>query len=247
MNKITIQRLNAINREFYQKTADEFDQTRGKAWPGWKILLPYFNFQAQRKPFSVLDVGCGNGRFGVFMAEYLEAPVVYHGVDNNETLLNHARKALDPLPNITATLEQRDVVLSPPETGEYDLVVLFGLIHHIPGRDNRQTFVRRLARRVKPRGFLVFASWRFYDFERFKQRIIPWADDLAGLVETHDYLLDWRRGDLETGKFAQRYCHFVDDAEHTALIAASGMREIHSFRADGFTNTVNKYALLNRV
>lgn len=247
MHPDTIDRLNAINRAFYEQTADEFDQTRGKAWPGWKILLPYFNFQAQKKPFSVLDVGCGNGRFGVFMAEYLEAPVVFHGIDNNATLLSHAEKALSPLSNITATLEQRDVVASPPDTGDYDLIVLFGLIHHIPGRDNRQAFVQHMTERVKPGGFLTFAAWRFYDFERFQQRVLPWPDDLVDQVEQHDYLLDWRRGESDSGQFAQRYCHYVDDAEHTALITASGMREIHTFRADGFTNTVNKYTLLHRL
>ena len=247
MNENTIQRLNTINREFYQVTAESFSQTRGKAWPGWKILLPYFNFEAKGKPYSVLDVGCGNGRFGVFMAEYLEASVIYCGLDNNATLLQFAGDALPSSAKLVATVERRDVVLDPPTTGEYDLVAMFGLIHHIPGYENRQAFMRQMAARVKLGGFLVFACWRFYEFERFKNRVIAWPDDLTSVVESHDYLLDWRRDDVgDPGEFAQRYCHYVDNDEHAALIAASGLQAVHTFRADGFTNTVNQYTLLKR-
>ena len=41
MDAKTINHLNSINRAFYATVADEFDQTRGSAWPGWQRLLPY--------------------------------------------------------------------------------------------------------------------------------------------------------------------------------------------------------------
>jgi tRNA (uracil-5-)-methyltransferase TRM9 len=247
MNETTIQRLNAINRDFYQVTAESFSETRPNAWPGWKVLLPYFNFEAKGKPYSVLDVGCGNGRFGTFLADYLEAPVIYTGMDNNALMLKFAGETLHSLDNIVASVEQRDVVLDPPTTGEYDVVAMFGLVHHIPGNENRQAFMRKMAARVKLGGFLVFACWRFYEFERFKNRVIAWPDDLSSIVEPHDYLLDWRRDVVKgSGEFAQRYCHYVDNDEHAALIAASGLQAVHTFRADGFTSTVNRYTLLKR-
>ena len=242
----TIQALNAINREFYQTVADEFHETRGKPWPGWVILYPYLVHQARDKTLAALDVGCGNGRFAAFLHGNLESPLLYHGMDNNAALLDHAAQDLGALPRLTVTLEQRDVVMTPPDHGEYDLVVLFGLIHHIPGNDYRREFMRKMAERVKPGGLLIFACWRFYEYERFRQRILPWPEDLAEMVEPQDYLLDWRRGETETGAPAQRYCHYVDDAEHQALVAATQLQEIHSFRADGFTNTVNRYSVLQR-
>lgn len=234
MDPTIVARLNAINRAFYETTAAEFDATRGRSWPGWDVLLPYLP-----DDLSVLDVGCGNGRFGVFLAEQDRAPFRYHGMDNNPALLDYAQTALADFPSIEATFEQRDVVISPPDAGHYALVVLFGVIHHIPGADNRRQFIATLAERVAPGGILAFASWRFYEYERFRKRIAPWPDDLT--PEPHDYLLDWRRGER-----ALRYCHYVDDAEQAALIAATGLSELTTYRADGFTNAVNCYSILQR-
>jgi len=241
MKPITIQRLNTINRLFYQTTATEFDATRGKPWPGWETLVPYIQRDHNGETFSVLDVGCGNGRFGAYMADALKLEIDYHGLDNNEALLKSAETTLRDAPGLAYTLERRDIVLNPPEVGEFDLVAAFGLIHHIPGYANRQTFVRQLAARVRPGGVLAFACWRFYDYDRFRKRLVDWPEDLAPVVEKNDYLLDWRRGDV-----AWRYCHYVDDAEHDTLVSASGLQEIHRYRADGANNRTNQYSLLRK-
>lgn len=186
MNNATIKRLNAINREFYRVTAASFDESRGHPWPGWEPVLSYV-----QPPTSVLDVGCGNGRFGRFLAERLGVDqIIYYGVDNNPALLERARAALD---GIDAQIIQHDIIEQPISGVEQvDLVALFGVLHHIPGAQQRCDFMRQLADYVKPGGVLVFAAWRFYEQERFRSRIVPWPDDLD--VEPHDYLLDWRRG-----------------------------------------------------
>ncbi|MBC7810451.1 MAG: class I SAM-dependent methyltransferase, partial [Burkholderiales bacterium] len=230
MDDTTVRRLNDINREFYRITAADFDQTRQQAWPGWERLLPYLDVSSQA--LSVLDVGCGNGRFGLFLASSVGAAhepplrILYHGIDNNAALLSRAQHSLAALPNISSTLEERDIVdgyivEDLPSTGRYDLVALFGVLHHVPDFERRKTLLRTLAERVRPGGVLAFACWRFYEELRWRERITPWPDDLADKVEAGDYLLDWRRGET-----ALRYCHYVDDAEHAALIAATGLNEV---------------------
>lgn len=231
MDTETIQRLNGINREFYRVTADEFDQTRGSAWEGWEKLLPYL-----KAPLSVLDVGSGNGRFGVFLRDHFGAQVVYHGMDSNASLLEHAHTALTEM---DVVLETRDIVENPPDAGEYDLVVAFGLMHHIPGKAEREVFVRRLGARVKAGGLLAFACWRFYEYGRFRERITPWPEDLQ--VEAGDYLLDWRRGER-----ALRYCHYVDDEEQGRLVRASGLSDVLTYRADGQDGRANLYSILRK-
>lgn len=235
MDDATIRRLNALNRQFYAVVADEFDATRGQAWAGWERAAPYFG-----APASVLDVGCGNGRFGVFLREKVGA-LAYHGMDSSAALLDHARVSLPD-----ARLEERDIVEHPPDAGAYDLVALFGVLHHLPGADRRLAFMRTLADRVAPGGLLVFTAWRFYEYPRFRERIAAWDAVLdAGMrVEAGDYLLDWRRGER-----ALRYCHYVDDAEADRLIAAAGgggLNVVTRYRADGFTGDVNLYVILRK-
>lgn len=231
MDEHTIRRLNGINRDFYAAVAADFDATRGQAWVGWERLLPLL-----QPPLSVLDVGCGNGRFGLFLARQSGGQLRYHGIDSSPALLERARQSLA---SMDATLEQRDIVEQPPDTGEYDLVALFGVLHHVPGAARRLMLLRALAERVAAGGLLVFTCWRFYEFERFRQRIVPFPNDLK--VEAGDYLLDWRRGVT-----ALRYCHDVDDAELARLIAATGLTPALQYRADGQTGDLNLYVVLSK-
>jgi len=234
MTPETIEKLNTINRQFYETTATDFDATRGRAWAGWVKLADYLS-----APLSVLDVGCGNGRFGVFLAETLDGKVDYLGVDNNAKLLDFAKDSLAEFESVSATVQELDIVAQELPDDSYDLVVLFGVIHHVPGYDNRENFVAELAKRVKSGGKLVFAAWRFYEYERFKKRLVDWDDDIN--VEANDYLLDWRRGER-----ALRYCHYVDDAELDKLVTATGLQEITRYRADGSDNAMNVYVVLGK-
>jgi SAM-dependent methyltransferase len=241
MDQTVVNRLNQINRDFYRLTVQDFDESRGRPWPGWKRLLPHLI----SSPIRVLDVGCGNGRFGRFLARNLAGDIHYHGLDHTPALLDAARAAFSQM-NILpdAILEERDIVERPPDTGRYDLVALFGVLHHVPGQTGRRALLRALADRVAPGGLLVFTCWRFYEYERFRKRIIAWPADLDLHVEPGDYLLDWQRG--HAANTALRYCHYVDEAEHTALDAATGLQLIETFRADGHTDDINCYSLLRR-
>lgn len=237
MKDETARRLNNINRAFYAQIADDFSETRQQAWPGWKRLLSALPAQ---DPLRILDAGCGNGRFGVFLAH--GDPLrrwTYLGIDSSFRLLSEAACSLRASAGVKASFVQQDLVFTPLPQASFDVVAAFGLLHHIPGMERRAAFVRALAERTAPNGLLCIAAWRFYDYARFRQRIVPWSAALEHDVETGDYLLDWRRGG-----YALRYCHAIDDDEFTALIAASGLRLIDRYRADGFSGAVNEYALL---
>ncbi len=248
MNESTIRRLNAMNRDFYALTVQNFDESRGRPWPGWKRLLPTFQTLAQVAPFRVLDVGCGNGRFGRFLARNLDSsrPIAYHGQDHTLALLDAARAAFAQMRILPeAVLEQRDILEAAEAAGQYDLVVVFGVVHHIPGRERRCEVLRGLARQVASGGMLVFTSWCFYEYERFRERLIAWPADLES--EPGDYIMDWRRG--HEANTALRYCHYVDSDEQAALVMAlgeSGLTEIDAFRADGHTNDINRYSVLQK-
>lgn len=231
-----VERLNAINQQFYETVADAFDGTRSSAWAGWEKLLPWL--EGLPSPLRVLDVGCGNGRFGVFLAQH-GLKVHYTGYDNSAALLAHAHARLREVSLASLVLTHRDSLLQPLPEGHYDLVGVFGLLHHVPGNAQRLAFVRDLATHVAPGGLLAYASWRFLDDPRFRERVIPWSEELRDAVQTNDMLLDWRQGTT-----ALRYCHHVDDDEQQALDVATGLTAVERYAADGRSGRMNVYSVL---
>lgn len=232
MDESTALRLNAINSAFYRQTAHDFDATRQRPWSGWTRLLRSVRLPVE----SVLDIGCGNGRFGRFLAAQQAHPFDYCGIDSNADLLASASVHLQSSPHIHADLLARDILLQPWPQRSAQLVTLFGLLHHVPGLEKRRSLLRTAADCVLPGGWLAFTAWRFLDSARFQERIVPWSDDFQ--VEAGDYLLDWRRGSR-----AVRYCHHIDDAEHDGLITAANLRVVDDYREDG---GLNRYTILQR-
>ncbi len=235
LDQITRTRLNQINQTFYAKAAEGFDQTRRRAWLGWTQALSITDSPIQ----SIIDIGCGNGRFAIFLAGRQRASFDYTGIDSSRVLLSLARERLSNLEQVNLRLIEHDLVAHELPAMRAQLVVLFGLLHHVPGFAQRRALLARCAGLLAPGGYLIFAAWRFYEEQRFRARILPWGSDIP--VEKNDYLLDWRRGER-----ALRYCHYVDDAEHEDLVAATGLSVTADFRADGSSGRLNRYSVLKR-
>ncbi len=245
MDRATILALNQINRDFYTQRAEEFSATRRRPWRGWLRLLPYIG---ERETLSVLDVGCGNGRFAVFLSEHLESPFSYLGVEFSATALEHARAKLSGLPSIT--LKEHDMMAGLDDlTGPFSLITLFGFLHHVPSFDTRRSLLIDLGRLLEPDGILAFSVWQFGRFERFRKKLIPWDTFLANSgveidpsqLEPRDHILSW--GDAEP---AYRYCHFTDSDETSRLVSSLPLECFEVFSADGRTNDLNQYFLLKR-
>ena len=237
MQQRTIDHLNLLNQAFYRTIAQDFSETRQTAWHGWARLSVFLPTVA---PLRVLDVGCGNGRFAHFLREQHPAlPIHYHGLDTSADLLSIAQQKLATLPNLSFELSVQDIVTHPLPPHEYDLVVLFGVIHHVPSQTRRVALMRDLTQCVATGGILAFAAWRFYENAPLRERLVEW--DSTWEREEGDYLMDWRRGER-----ALRYCHYVDDAEHSALVQATTLQERLRYRADGRDGQLNCYSILER-
>ena len=248
MDAPTVARLNAINREFYRRHALSFDRTRRAPWPGWQRVAELVS--SLDRP-SILDVGCGNARFGLFLAPAHSRPIDYLGVDASPRLLHLAASRG---PSDWRWVEA-DVVSGPlPLVGEFDLVTCFGVMHHVPGESTRRALLISLAERVARGGHLAVSFWQFGDRPRFRDRALAWRRGVRGLgsldlsqLEDNDFLLPWGEGS-EPGQeeLPIRYCHFADRAEARRLVGDLGLEPVDEFFADGNSGDLNLYHLLRR-
>ena len=201
-------------------------------------MLELAEAQTGGQPLDVLDVGCGNGRFAAFLADRC-ARYRYLGIDASAELLAHARARGSA--DAPVRYRQADFLEKPIEPGQrFSLVVLFGVLHHVPGRRQRLALVQSMARCLRTPGLLVLTAWKF---DAFRKRSRPWREfnrtakepiDLDQL-EPGDHLLPWGNGD------GIRFCHFADDAEIEAISREACLDPIAAFSADGPSSDLNRY------
>jgi 2-polyprenyl-3-methyl-5-hydroxy-6-metoxy-1,4-benzoquinol methylase len=247
METTTIRQLNQLNQQFYQTVAESFDKSRQYFWQGWAQLEPYLEkLQENQKQLTVLDVGCGNGRFAEFLLEK-KLQFNYVGVDNNQKLLSIAAKNLTKT-KIKFELKKIDLVeellsgtLSQNFEKKFDLIVAFGILHHIPSFELRLKFFQELATLIKPPAYLITTAWQFALENRFSNRVIkPNAINLDPRdLEKNDFILDWRKGQR-----AFRYCHFVDENEVEKIDKSlKSLKLEKTFLADGKSGKLNRYLI----
>jgi len=220
----TIQRLLALNHQFYQTFAAQFSLTRQRLQPGVRRLLPSLPLDA-----CLLDLGCGNGE----LARQLQAGGFhghYLGLDFSPALLGEAANHLPPehftFQSLDLASQDWALRISPP----FDRVLAFAILHHIPSQALRQNIAAQIHQLLAPDGLFLHSHWQFLDSPRLSKRIQPWS--AAGMDETllepGDYLLDWR-----SGGNALRYVHLLSEAELAELAVSCDFRVLDSFRSDG--------------
>jgi tRNA (uracil-5-)-methyltransferase TRM9 len=251
VDQATFIALASINRRFYGRHAREFGATRHAPWQGWAgVLAGLEGLASQAAELRVLDLGCGNGRFLRFLGEHWHGPIDYFGVDL-EAPSSFSGDALERPSGVTAHGYAHDFLAEPeplPRTlaGSFDLIALFGVLHHVPSFARRRALLSSLAQRLPPRGLMATTLWQFAHRERFRRRFVPWSDSerVVGIgvseseLEPGDFLLRWGpRGD------AARYCHQVTPQEWACLTQGLGLRTVAGYAADGATGDLNEYRL----
>lgn len=248
MNLETIGALKAINRRFYETLAEDFNATRLKPWVGWKRVEELVERRiGKSKRLKVLDLGCGNGRFGRYLHDK-GYRLEYVGVDGNERLLNLARKSLGEVAQVSLIRSEVEAVGGLVERGSCEVVVAMGLVHHLPSGRARMGLMKKAALMVKPGGMLVVSLWQFMADKRQKKKVVAWNDTRKsgfGIDESEleegDWLLSW-----QNKEGLVRYCHQVTKKEEGLLVRASGLRLMEVFKADGKEGGLNRYLVLSR-
>lgn len=232
MDEDVVERILLLNRSFYSEFAETFADSRLHPQPGFRRLLDLLRPSTD----CVLDVGCGNGRFGAFLKEQ-GYTFRYTGVDFSRELLTLAER------NVGGRFFQRDVSHSGylQSVGRFDLVVCLSTLQHIPGRRNRINMLLEMKEHLAARGRIFLANWQFLDSERQRRKIRRWPEvDLSEEeVEDNDYLVSWQREGS-----GLRYVCYIDAEETAALAAACELRIIDQFRSDGREGNLNLYTVM---
>ena len=244
MDEAVARRINALNLDFYRDEARAWDMHRRSPWPGWERVADALPDRA----IAVLDVGCGNGRFGRFLAGR-RSLARYVGVDASAALLARAREAA-PAADRCEWIEA-DFIADAPDgvlpSGAFDLVTLFGVLHHVPDDARRRELVAACAARVAPGGWLALAAWRFAEIPALRERALAPEEirtrtgiDPAALGPA-DFLMPFG-----PERRAVRYARAIDAEGLEALTSGLGLHCADAYLADGRDGATNRYQLLQR-
>lgn len=158
----TAEKLNNINHQFYNIVAKDFDESRNHHWPGWDKINTYISEQV-----VVLDIGCGNGRFGEYVRDCIDHSD-YTGIDSNEFLLKQAKKRLPEYNFLNIDITKQD--WKGISDDHFDLVGIFGVIHHIPGYKNRINIFNNIRSKLKKRRYTSCCSLGVYRNKQVKTK-----------------------------------------------------------------------------
>ncbi len=261
MNTADAKQVNELTKAFYERFGQSFGATRTFAWEGWSRVakeLQAKGFTTSGARVRVLDVGAGNGRFERFLRErFPDVTWDFTAVDFCEPEGFAAESSAFSrvlVRDVTEAALAGEVPL--PKDLQAEVVVAFGLIHHVPTDAARRALLRALADAMAPGGICVVSFWQFMNDERLaakahrdtEARLAYLARvGSAPALEPGDYLLGWQQATPEEG--AIRFCHHFSAEEISALteeLSARGAQVADTWHADGHSHGLNCYVALQK-
>jgi ubiquinone/menaquinone biosynthesis C-methylase UbiE len=111
-------------------------------------LLPFVNVKEKQ---NFLEVGCGSGAASKHIAKKYLLNVT--GVDVDPEQIQLAQENINDIPNIHFL--EADATNLPFPDDDFDIVLSFGVMHHIP---NWLDALREIKRVLKPKGYFIYAD-----------------------------------------------------------------------------------------
>jgi SAM-dependent methyltransferase len=147
--------------------------------PGSLVERLVYELRNDLKGLKVLDVGCGEGKNSIYLAEH---GATVRAIDVSQYALTNAKQTWrEPLP---VTWECADVVTLPLPVDAYDIVIAYGLLHCLMSPAAISLTIRKLKSATKVDGYHVLCAFnnRFQDLSAhpgFYPCLIDHCDYLA--------------------------------------------------------------------
>ena len=244
MSTTTSQKLLNLNTAFYEDNAKSFSSTRYAIQPGVRALLP-----EMLKAEKILDLGCGNGNLALaldnagFSGSYL-------GVDNSQGLIGNAIAIKEKSTNQKERYQFQGIDLGKTPwaiastQSQFDTIVSYATLHHIPGFSLQQAFFCQAASLLKAKGSFILSCWQPLNSPRLAKRVLSWQtlNIDPNELDEGDLLLDWRADDqAETQKL--RYVHQFSKEKLKCLGETAGLILKETFYSDGKEGNLGLYQI----
>jgi SAM-dependent methyltransferase len=232
-----------LNTKFYQEVFEVWNNDPNYFWAGFWYLYPYLDqlFKNINEP-RILDIGCANGRFFNFLEFcFPEKKFVKVGIDFVDF----------PMVN---DFEFVNLDISKPafvdwKAEKFDLILMFGVYHHIYGKATRQRITSKVNELLNDRGLFVFTRWNFLMLERLRKHILgPEVLKEYGVTfyldqyEFGDYYLKW-----DKNKNSARFANIMDVYEIETMLTNSHLQCFASYYADDKLENRNSYFVVQKI
>lgn len=246
--KEQILKISNCTSNFYQCVNKSFSETRNNPWPGWDLFLDVVLQIAikSKEPIRILDIGCGNLRYEKYLTQHLNNnELIFDCIDNCKPLVEENIRSFNNLnfyedDIIKSLLNDKNFIKS----SNYDLVVSFGLFHHIPNKKIRYKLIKQMLKACNKNGIVAISFWQFMTDKRLAKKAFEATVKAKkylniDTLEDNDYFLQWK----DNGS-VYRYCHYFNDEEIDNIINDLQLNVIKGYNEDGATGNLNKYLVI---
>lgn len=149
---------------YFSANAAQWDDLRLLHVPDGAVEKVLLRLIGDRPFQAMLDIGTGTGSLLRLFAPLYVRGI---GIDINRDMLAVARANLEKAGISHALVRQGDVSALPVESGSFDLVTIYQVLHFL---DEPQLAIREAARVLRPGGRLVIVDFAAHDLELLRSK-----------------------------------------------------------------------------
>ncbi len=224
MNKNCSQKIIKKMKDDYDAIAKEWNLSRNRA-SGLKVSL----VADIKKGDRVLDLGCGNA---LMLSLVLEKGGIYVGFDLSEKLIEIAKEKYEKEVNEgQASFFVGQATKLPFEDVQFDFVISFAVLHHVPSRELQEKYFQEIKRVSKPKAKVKIIVWNL---------LSEWTNNRFGIEsqlaggKSGETIVPWK---ATSGKVIERYIYQFSKEELFSLAKSAGFKNI---KIDFFTRSGEK-------